>query len=278
MSARKTRLISCNYQPPPFTGKERDEETGYGYFGARYMDHELMTMWLSVDPMADKYPAISPYAYCAWNPVKLVDPDGRDVINTHTNNVNELKKKIENIQTQINNCTDKKQLRMLNKALKTSQNKLKIESEYEDIVNSAIQDLKDYGIDDEFNKLDNLTDVNGNNVDVFIQVIDYINQPIGGTEGQTDLQIESDGSISSKKGKNTVSITLSHNYKWLSGKILAHEGGHVLWDVRHPTSVINFYALFPTQNKNGHESGNNSGLVANYYEDGYVENRKRAGK
>ena len=61
-----------------FTGKERDEETGYGYFGARYMDHELMTMWLSVDPMSDKYPSISPYAYCAWNPVKLVDPDGRD--------------------------------------------------------------------------------------------------------------------------------------------------------------------------------------------------------
>ena len=35
-----------------------------------------MTLWLSVDPMADKYPSISPYAYCAWNPVKLVDPDG----------------------------------------------------------------------------------------------------------------------------------------------------------------------------------------------------------
>ena len=60
-----------------FTGKERDEETGFGYFGARYMDHELMTMWLSVDPLADKYPSISPYAYCAWNPVKLVDPDGK---------------------------------------------------------------------------------------------------------------------------------------------------------------------------------------------------------
>jgi hypothetical protein len=36
-----------------------------------------MTMSLSVDPLADKYPSISPYAYCAWNPVKLVDPDGR---------------------------------------------------------------------------------------------------------------------------------------------------------------------------------------------------------
>ena len=70
---------SNDFECRSFTGKERDEETGYGYFGARYMDHELMTMWLSVDPMADKYPSISPYNYCAWNPVKLVDPDGREV-------------------------------------------------------------------------------------------------------------------------------------------------------------------------------------------------------
>jgi RHS repeat-associated protein len=67
------------FSPSSFTGKERDEETGYGYFGARYMDHELMTMWISVDPLADKYPSISPYAYCAWNPVRLVDPDGRKI-------------------------------------------------------------------------------------------------------------------------------------------------------------------------------------------------------
>ena len=34
--------------------------------------------WLSVDPLADKYPSLSPYAYCGWNPVRLVDPDGED--------------------------------------------------------------------------------------------------------------------------------------------------------------------------------------------------------
>ena len=62
-----------------FTGKERDEETGYSYFGARYMDHELMTMWLSVDPLADKYPSISPYAYCAWNPLNSVDLNGDSI-------------------------------------------------------------------------------------------------------------------------------------------------------------------------------------------------------
>ena len=34
--------------------------------------------WLSPDPLLDKYPGISPYAYCNWNPVKYIDPDGRD--------------------------------------------------------------------------------------------------------------------------------------------------------------------------------------------------------
>ncbi len=33
-----------------FTGKERDSETGYSYFGARYYYSDLMTGWLSVDP------------------------------------------------------------------------------------------------------------------------------------------------------------------------------------------------------------------------------------
>ena len=78
-TAGVNRTQTMRFYPFVFTGKERDEETGYSYFGARYMDHELMTMWLSVDPLSDKYPSISPYAYCAWNPVKLVDPDGREV-------------------------------------------------------------------------------------------------------------------------------------------------------------------------------------------------------
>ena len=60
-----------------FNGKEKDDETGYSYYGARYYTDRL-SIWLSVDPLADKYPHLSPYAYCADNPVMLVDPDGRD--------------------------------------------------------------------------------------------------------------------------------------------------------------------------------------------------------
>jgi hypothetical protein len=29
--------------------------------------------------MSDRYPSLSPYAYCAWNPVKMVDPDGNKI-------------------------------------------------------------------------------------------------------------------------------------------------------------------------------------------------------
>ena len=60
-----------------FTGKEKDSETGFSYFGARYYDSDVLTGWLSVDPLADKYPSLSPYAYCHCNPVKLIDPDGK---------------------------------------------------------------------------------------------------------------------------------------------------------------------------------------------------------
>ena len=41
----------------------------------RYYNSAL-SIWLSVDPMADKYPSTSPYTYCANNPVRLLDPNG----------------------------------------------------------------------------------------------------------------------------------------------------------------------------------------------------------
>ena len=60
-----------------FTGKERDEETGYDFFGARNYTSDA-SIWTSPDPLSDKYPQISSYAYCANNPMKYVDPDGRE--------------------------------------------------------------------------------------------------------------------------------------------------------------------------------------------------------
>ncbi|MBO6079535.1 MAG: RHS repeat-associated core domain-containing protein [Bacteroidales bacterium] len=61
-----------------FSAKERDPETGLSYFGSRYYSSDL-SIWLSVDPMAHKYASLSPYVYCANNPVKLVDPNGEEI-------------------------------------------------------------------------------------------------------------------------------------------------------------------------------------------------------
>ncbi len=59
-----------------FNGKELDEETGLYYYGARYYNPRI-SLWYGVDPLAEKYPAHSPYCYTMNNPIMLVDPDGR---------------------------------------------------------------------------------------------------------------------------------------------------------------------------------------------------------
>ena len=58
-----------------FNAKELDNETGLYYYGARYLD-PTGGMWLSVDPLFEKYAGMSPYNYCMGNPVAFFDPDG----------------------------------------------------------------------------------------------------------------------------------------------------------------------------------------------------------
>ena len=68
-----------NVTPYKFNGKELDVETGLYYYGARYYNPST-ALWLGVDPLASKYPGVSPYVYCVSNPVKYVDPDGRELV------------------------------------------------------------------------------------------------------------------------------------------------------------------------------------------------------
>ncbi|MDQ6528087.1 RHS repeat-associated core domain-containing protein [Flavobacterium sp. LHD-85] len=61
--------------PYLFTSKELDRETGMYYFGARYQDPKL-GIFISVDPLADKFKGVSSYAYALNNPVRFIDPTG----------------------------------------------------------------------------------------------------------------------------------------------------------------------------------------------------------
>ena len=58
---------------------EADTETGLHYAVARYYDSQLST-FNSTDPVWYKYPHQSPYAYCADNPLRYVDPDVREKV------------------------------------------------------------------------------------------------------------------------------------------------------------------------------------------------------
>ncbi len=59
-----------------YTGKERDEESGLYYHGARYYVPWLCR-WSASDPLEAKFAGRTPYCYGANNPVSYNDPDGR---------------------------------------------------------------------------------------------------------------------------------------------------------------------------------------------------------
>ena len=65
--------------PYLFNAKEFDEETGLYYYGARYYDPRL-SLWISTDPLQEKYPHINSYCYTANNPILFVDPDGKAIV------------------------------------------------------------------------------------------------------------------------------------------------------------------------------------------------------
>jgi RHS repeat-associated protein len=78
-------MITKRSDPRKFTGKERDSEFGLDNFGARYLTSS-MGRWMSPDAinLTDERvqnPAntLNKHVYGGNNPLKYVDPDGRDI-------------------------------------------------------------------------------------------------------------------------------------------------------------------------------------------------------
>src|SRR5262249_42252748 len=70
----ETSFGSFGHKRYRFTGKERDEENGLQYHGARYYAPWLAN-WTSADP-AGSAEGVNAYRYARNNPMLFVDPDG----------------------------------------------------------------------------------------------------------------------------------------------------------------------------------------------------------
>lgn len=75
--AVRPSAIAAGVQPHKYTGKELDREAGLDLydFAARQLDPALGRT-TTQDPLAEKYYSISPYTWCASNPISHTDPTG----------------------------------------------------------------------------------------------------------------------------------------------------------------------------------------------------------
>jgi RHS repeat-associated protein len=90
----KNSFAETSDQRYKYNGKELDRMLGldlYDY-GARFYDARI-ARWQTIDPLCKKYYSISPYAYCANNPIRFIDPDGKD--QWDINNIGEIVKQIK---------------------------------------------------------------------------------------------------------------------------------------------------------------------------------------
>jgi len=73
---------NCNFWGNPQVSAYTDKAANYSIFPSsseQYYNSDL-SIWLSVDPMSDRYPNLSPYTYCADNPVRIFDPNGEEIM------------------------------------------------------------------------------------------------------------------------------------------------------------------------------------------------------
>lgn len=105
--------------------------------------------------------------------------------------------------------------------------------------------------------------------------IDSLSTPAAETNAtntQNYLTKEEYFNVSSPRGENTILIVIDRAIVD-KGRVLAHEGGHGLLDIKHMMKLIKWYANNPGKSKGGHGGGNPSGEEADRQEKIYINEK-----
>lgn len=157
---------NTDFQPYKYNGKELDKMHGlntYDY-GARQHD-PILARWDRIDPLAEKYYNVSPYAYCENSPVRYIDPNGEEFtesslkyVNMLTNNISTRidnnTKKIAKLQAKVNGggLSEKKVKTLQNRIKKIEANSMELKGVQEEInILKQSSQLYDIALDDSRN-------------------------------------------------------------------------------------------------------------------------------
>jgi len=72
--------VGQDKQPYKYNNKELDQMHGLNLYDYHARWYDPTGWFTTMDPLAEKYYSLSPYAFCSNNPIMFIDPDGRDPI------------------------------------------------------------------------------------------------------------------------------------------------------------------------------------------------------
>ncbi len=199
-------------QPYKYNGKELDSTNGMNLYdyGARMYDPTL-GRFTTMDPMAEKYYSVSPYAYCGNEPVRRIDPDGKDWrVQTHYNEETGKMEYDITVRAVLINNSNNQQLDMstlasqivnqVNNAYTTSNDDFVSTMNLQLRTVSSVDDIKDY--------------------EHVLQIVDQ--NKLTKKSGSTVMAETYKNSLDIKVGMNAVSNMLNND----DNRTFAHELGH----------------------------------------------------